>query len=154
MKNQINEIKRMQHLAGILNESQLNEVETRTYDLRDILKNKHVNDNKSNDLSVFKVGMDVLPSKYYKSMDEIRTQLGKVTKISGDKVFYKTSDIEAGFGSSGNKGEEKSAEPQDLIIATGLTTESQELDKPQAAPQAESFDIEEIVNEALKAVRK
>jgi hypothetical protein len=82
----INEIKRMQQLAGIISESQLNEVKVDMWTLQDVLKNKHVDKNPSTQADL-RVGLDyMVPKKFYGSMQEIREKIGKVVKIEGNKV--------------------------------------------------------------------
>ena len=129
MSNLINEAKRMQHLAGIVTESQLNEVEAPAWLIQDILKNKHV-EGKSNRGGVeIKVGLkNVLPKKTYTSMQEIREKIGEVTKVEGDKVTIKTLT-----------GEEFQYPAESLILVSGLS---------------EALDIEEIANEALKSIKE
>jgi len=109
MKNQINEVKRMQQLAGIINESQLNEVKVDMWTIQDILKNKHVNGKPSTQADL-RVGLDyMIPKKFYGSMQEVRESVGKVVKIEGDKVTIKTL-----------KGEEKEYDIDSLIHVYNL----------------------------------
>jgi hypothetical protein len=87
MKQQLNEIKRMQQLAGILTESQLNEAKVDMWTIQDVLKNKHV-EGKPSSQADLRVGLDyMVPKKFYGSMEEIRQVVGKITKIEGGKVF-------------------------------------------------------------------
>ncbi len=87
MKTQINEIRRMQQLAGIRNESQLNEAKVDMWTIQDVLANKHVNGKPSTQADL-RVGLDyMVPKKFYGGMPEIRQVVGKITKIEGGKVF-------------------------------------------------------------------
>lgn len=75
----------MRHL--ILFENYINE--NNFYTFGDILKRKHINDNKENVIDDFKVGYKVLPSKWYKNMDEIRDKYAHVIKLDNNFVYVK-----------------------------------------------------------------
>jgi hypothetical protein len=103
MKSPINEIKRMQLLAGIINESQLNEDKIPFFDIKQILTPFGIDKPKANQMADLKVGLIVLPKKSYRSESDIKDALGKVIKIEGDNVSiekvngkeenYKKSDL-------------------------------------------------------------
>lgn len=82
----------MRHL--ILFENYINE--NNFYTFSDILKRKHINDNKENIIDDFKVGYKVLPSKWYKNMDEIRDKYAHVIKLDNNFVYVKNTltDVE------------------------------------------------------------
>lgn len=118
MANLINEAKRMQQLAGILNESLLNEVEVPAWLIQDVLKNKHIEGKSDRGNVEVKVGTkNVLPKKTYTSMQEIREKIGEVVKIEGDKATVKNM-----------KGEENQYPISSLILVSGLN-ESEELNE-------------------------
>jgi hypothetical protein len=77
----------MRHL--ILFENYINE--NNFYTFGDILKRKHINDNKENVIDDFKVGYKVLPSKWYKNMDEIRDKYAHVIKLDNNFVYVKNT---------------------------------------------------------------
>ena len=121
---QINEIKRMQQLAGVISESQLNE--TKEFSIPDILKGKHTDSNNpSNTIEDYKPNMKVVVNKFYGSKEELDQQYGTVTGMSGGKVQVKKLD-----------GKAASYSPEDLVIVTGQATESQLSEAVPAAPAA------------------
>jgi len=127
---QLNEIKRMQKLAGLISESQLNEA--KQFSIPDILKGNHIRSNDPNNtIEDYKSGMKVAMNKFYGSKEDLDQSYGTVTGMSGGKIQFKKLN-----------GEESSIDPADLVIVTGQATES----------QAESLD--QTIDEALEAHRK
>ena len=110
---QLNEIKRMQQLAGILTESQLSE--TQQFSIPDILNGKHIQSNNPlNTIEDYKPGMKVVAHKFYGNKEELNQSYGTVTGMEGGKVQYKRAD-----------GKTAEFDPADLVIVTGQATESQ-----------------------------
>jgi hypothetical protein len=102
----------MQFLAGLISESQLNEVQQ--FSIPDILKGKSNNNNPNNTIEDYKPGMKVVVSKFYGSKEELDQNYGTVTGMSGGKVQVKKLD-----------GKDAAYDPADLIIVLGQATESQ-----------------------------
>jgi hypothetical protein len=86
MKTQINEIKRMQQLAGIINESQLNEDKIPFFDRKQILTPFGIDKPRADQMADLKIGLIVLPKKSYSGESDIKAALGKITKIEGDNI--------------------------------------------------------------------
>lgn len=110
MKQQINETKRMQQLAGIITQSQLNEA--KQFSIPDILKGKHTQSNSPNNtIEDYESGMKVVANQFYTSKEGLDQQYGTVTGTSGGKVQVKKLD-----------GKTAAFDPADLIIVTGQAT--------------------------------
>jgi hypothetical protein len=77
---------RMQRLAGIITEEQLNEEKIPFFHLDQILNLADLSKPKADQMADLKVGLIVLPKKYYKNEGDIKQSVGKVAKIEGDKV--------------------------------------------------------------------
>jgi hypothetical protein len=100
---------RMQRLAGIITEGQLNENKVDMWLYQDILKNKHI-DGKPSTQADLRVGLGyMVPKKFYGSMQELREKVGTVVKIEGNKVTIE--DL---------KGEEQTYDMDSLIHAYNL----------------------------------
>jgi hypothetical protein len=84
MKQQINEIRRMQQLAGLITESQLNE-SIKSIDFK-TLKKVDGDEIKSTDLKVGETR--VAMNQSYGSAEELQQNSGIVSKIEGDKVTF------------------------------------------------------------------
>ena len=84
MKTQINEIRRMQQLAGLITESQLNEI-VKSIDFK-TLRKVDGDEIKSTDLKVGETR--VAGNMSYGSNEELQQQTGVVSKIEGDKVTF------------------------------------------------------------------
>ena len=105
MKQFINEAKRMQQLAGIITENQLDE-SIRSIDFK-TLKKVDGDEIKSTDLKVGNTR--VAMNKSYGSDEELQQSSGIVSKIEGDKVTF---DI--------NDGTKKAASLADLLLVTNF----------------------------------
>lgn len=140
MTNLINEAQRMQQLAGILTESQLNEIEY--------------------------AGIKKVPTSgddYQLTIDDEKWN-SDGRKGGGEHIIAFTKNGAFYVNMQGSwdwKTEKKSNEVKDLLKKyvednkiEKLTPESSRFLGIQAQPQAESLDIESVVNEALKSVRK
>ena len=165
MENLINEAKRMQHLAGIITESQLDEgfndfnAVGWTARIKEIAKE-----------------MGYQPS--LASSQKIGEQAAAEASKKNEKKSYTYTETKSSTGAGENKivaifsidQKEKEQNKQDIqkkVIdvykndadvkvaeETYGDTVMTVIIKEKSQPQAESLDIEEIVNEALKAVRK
>jgi hypothetical protein len=69
-----------------LNESQLNEEKIPFFHLDQILNLADLSKPKADQMADLKVGLIVLPKMAYKNEGDIKAQVGKITKIEGDKV--------------------------------------------------------------------
>lgn len=130
MAQLINEAKRMQFLAGMINESQLNEgIKTidASKDRIEVSGNENL---KPTDL---KPGVMIAKNKSYRNKAELEQEAGKFEKIEGDNIYWKTKSGEEMGWSNIN----------DLVLVTGLQPEAKE-----------SLNIESVVNEALAKIRK
>jgi len=88
MKKQIlsEQVLRMQKLAGIITEGQLNEEKIPFFHLNQVLTPFGMDKSKADQMADLKVGLIVLPKRYYKDESEIKASVGKITKIEGDKI--------------------------------------------------------------------
>lgn len=86
-----------------LSESQLNETKVGMWTTQEVLKGKNTS-GKAPSESELRVNLAVAPNKFYGSMDELKGQIGKVTKIDGDTITVK--DL---------KGKESTYDAADLI---------------------------------------
>ena len=137
MKTQINEIKRMQLLAGVINESQLNEEKIPFFHLKQVLTPFGIDKPKADQMADLRVGLNVLPKQSYRDESDVKAALGKITKIEDDNVTVKKVN-----------GNEENRKVSDLIhlIDGGYQFESQ--------PQAESLDqLDEVVDKVLAKLR-
>jgi hypothetical protein len=105
MKQPINEIKRMQFLAGLINESQLNEA-VRSIDFK-TLKKVDGDEIKSTDLKVGETR--VASNMSYGSAEQLQQETGVVSKLEGDKVTF---DL--------NNGQQKAMTLADLLLVTNF----------------------------------
>jgi hypothetical protein len=80
------QFRRMQRLAGLITEEQLNEEKIPFFHLDQILNLADLSKPKADQMADLKVGLIVLPKKYYKDEGDIKQSVGKVAKIEGDKV--------------------------------------------------------------------
>ena len=166
---QLNEIKRMQQLAGIITESQLNEEEINFKDAdqyADFLQNKTKElENSKIKLKIYDTFSNEDPEKE-KFSGYVTANILKRTGGTGNLIFDATLIDNGGYkllaplkgkkisltipSTTGGNGGFKSEDPQMGGLFKVETFEF--LDKPQAAPQAESIDqLDEIINNALKA---
>lgn len=104
-KAAINEVKRMQLLAGLITESQLNEV-VKSIDFK-TLRKVNGDEIKSTDLKVGETR--VAGNMSYGSAEELQQNSGIVSKIEGNKVTF---DI--------NNGNQKSMDLADLLLVTNF----------------------------------
>jgi len=166
---QLNEIKRMQQLAGIITESQLNEEEINFKDAdqyADFLQNKTKElENSKIKLKIYDTFSNEDPEKE-KFSGYVTANILKRTGGTGNLIFDATLIDNGGYkllaplkgkkisltipSTTGGNGGFKSEDPQMGGLFKVETFEF--LDKPQAAPQAESIDpLDEIINNALKS---
>ena len=135
MKKQLNEqFKRMQLLAGLITESQINEgIKTIDANSRDF-KVEGNEDLKPTDL---KPGVMISTIKSFGDKAEFEDNAGKFDRIEGNYIYWKTKS-----------GKEKSwSHIEDLALVKNL-------EMTQSEPTSESIDIEKSVNEALRKYRK
>ena len=135
MKKQLNEqFKRMQLLAGLITESQINEgIKTIDANSRDF-KVEGNEDLKPTDL---KPGVMISTIKSFGDKAEFEDNAGKFDRIEGNYIYWKTKN-----------GKEKSwSHIEDLALVKNL-------EMTQSEPTSESIDIEKSVNEALRKYRK
>ena len=128
MKTPINEIRRMQQLAGLINESQLNEATVEwTQELSDKLKDKFEFKRYGGDQTVFSIslkGDDKILGYYAFDPKSENYPLSKNNPLFGKAIINSVSD-------------------------------DNELAKAIKAPQTESFDqLDEIVDKVLAKLRK
>jgi len=178
MKTQINEIKRMQQLAGVINESQLNEEEVKSVDqVLDTPKTQEISKKLSQDPALLQKSIDQLAklgidkntlmkaAQAHSSGkdvgtiidDKVETAIEKVNEASGFTDAGKMiSGLAVGLtGLSLVGGLPVLAGAVILaLIGAGVAAVGSKIDYKQQQAQNESLDIEEVVNEALKAVRK
>lgn len=105
MAQLINEAKRMQFLAGLITESQLNE-SIKSIDFK-TLKKVDGDEIKSTDLKVGETR--VAMNQSYGSAEELQQNSGIVSKIEGDKVTF---DL--------NNNTKKAANLADLLLVTNF----------------------------------
>jgi hypothetical protein len=172
MKSQINEIKRMQLLAGVINESQLNEEEINFKDAdqyADFLQNKTKElENSKIKLKVYDTFSSNEDPEKEKFSGYITADILKRTGGTGNLIFDATLIDNGGYtllaplkgkkisltipSTTGGQGGFKSEDPKVGGLFKVETLEF--LDKPQAAPQAESLDqLDEVVDKVLAKLR-
>ena len=105
MKQQLNEIKRMQQLAGLITESQLNE-SIKSIDFK-TLRKVDGDEIKPTDLKVGETR--VAMNQSYGNAEGLQQNSGIVSKIEGDKVTF---DL--------NNNTKKSASLADLLLVTNF----------------------------------
>ena len=131
MTQLINEAKRMQQLAGLITESQLNEEKISFFHLKQVLTPFGIDKPKADQMADLRVGLKVLPQKAYRDESDVKAALGKIVKIEGDNITIKKVNDE-----------EENYKKSDLIHLI------------DGGYQFESLDIDAVVNEALAKVRK
>ena len=127
----INEIKRMQLLAGVINESQLSEDKIPFFHLKQVTTPFGIDKPKADQMADLRVGLNVLPKKAYRDESDVKAALGKITKIEGDNITIEKIN-----------GEEHNFKKSDLIHLI------------DGGYQFESLDqLDEIVDRVLAKVR-